>query len=651
MLSTFRWIATLLLLILGIAAISFSNVVETTGDALGRVMRYDVAWSGAQGRQEAARLQTQTVLFVSGEGSRADLQLAYDIILNRMQIWNSGDFRSFLDRNERAAERFVELQEAISRFGNWLGGDQHSPKDLLEVADAIKRQADRLGTNAHTASVNDIAEIREALRGKQELQRSLIYALFAVGLVLIGMTLFQNRSLRLAGRASEENAKRMQHLARHDLLTNLVNRAGFNIAFSRTFGGTNAGQSQVAILATDLDGFKAINDTLGHAAGDALLQSVGRRLSECVASWNPRNVVSRFGGDEFVIMLFLDPGTDPVGLAHELRDLLRAPHELEVGSVFVDATIGVALSGASTEVNARLPIDADLALTKAKATGKGTVLLFNASMRQEFARQVELERDLEQALNLGQIVAHYQPLVDLATGRVVGVEALARWHHPSRGWISPAEFIPVAEASGQIVTLGRAVLRAACCDGLLLPEHITMSVNMSVAQLMRTDVVDEIMSLLESSGFPAERLKLEVTESVVMEDAARGLAVLQRLKAAGIRIALDDFGTGYSALSYLHQFPWDQLKIDRSFIEAMGSDERSKATVESVIALAGRMGIEVVAEGIEERWQEQLLLKHNCEIGQGYLFGRPMPLEELSLFLLRSVHPSHPPFLLAGNGS
>jgi predicted signal transduction protein with EAL and GGDEF domain len=306
----------------------------------------------------------------------------------------------------------------------------------------------------------------------------------------------------------------------------------------------------------------------------------------------------------------------------------RAPHELEVGSVFVDATIGVAVSGASAEDNARLPIDADLALTKAKATGKGTVSLFNASMRQELARQVELERDLEQALKSGQIVAHYQPLVDLATGRVVGVEALARWRHPSRGWISPAEFIPVAEASGQIVALGRVVLKAACRDGLLLPEHIPMSVNISVAQRMQVDVVDEIISLLESTGFPAERLKLEVTESVVMEDAARGLAVLQRLKGAGISIALDDFGTGYSSLSFLRRFPFDKLKMDKSFVQDLHQSD-AVAIMSTVANLGKRLSMDTTAEGIESDEQFRRVLKEGFTQVQGFLYGKPIPAGEI----------------------
>ncbi len=637
-LAHFRWMVVVLVLIIGCAAILFSRVVDATDQVLERVMGYDIAWSGSQGRHEAAKLARNALALAVPNADPAahdELRLSHDIFRNRMNIWSAGDFRLFLDRDELAAARFAELTDRLADFGAYLEEDPWNPGRLAAQAETIKKLADRLGTHAYTASIKVISEIREELRAKQAIQSHLIVSLFALGLALVGLTTAQNRSLRFANQRTRESAARFEHLARHDPLTGLANRIGFNFGLEKAAEGQRAQNETVAVLALDLDGFKAINDSLGHAAGDAVLKSVGSRLSDRVLTWDQRNIVSRFGGDEFVIVLFLPSEDRAAPAARQLRDLLRVPCEVNGALVSVDATIGLAVSS-GTEVDiARLPIDADLALTRAKADGKGTVLEFAAPMREAFARQLDLERELEAALREGEVKPHYQPLVDLASGRVVGLEALARWHHPRWGWISPAEFIPLAEGSGKIAQLGRTILAAACEQALSLPDWITMSVNLSVAQLKRRNTVDDIIELLRTNGLPPERLKLEVTESMIMSDGERGFAALRRLKDAGIRIALDDFGTGYSALSYLHQFPWDQIKIDRSFIGTIGEDERSLAIVRSVISLAKQMGIEVVAEGIEEPRQRLLLLGESCDIGQGYLFSRPVPAEELAGVVLR----------------
>lgn len=636
-LTAFRWFAVLLVLALGLAAFAFSSAVRTTDDALARVSRHDVAWSGTQGRHEAARLERDVLASALEDGqtvSRDELELAYSIIRNRMRIWGTGDFKNFLIANDRAAASFAGLQNEVTLFGVEL--DQASPnaEKLLRSAASIRDFADQIGMRAHTTAVNEIEQVRRNLYGKQAVQRTLISSLLVVGFLLVVVTMVQNRSLMAAGRSARESANRFAYLAQHDSLTGLLNRAGFSESFEQV--ARSAGPDErIAVIALDLDGFKAINDSFGHSTGDALLKAVAERLHKHVDGWDRRNIVSRFGGDEFVIALILPLGDEVMQRALELCDLLCKPVEFDGGSIVVAATMGVALSDHRNNCDRKTSMDADLALTWAKASGKGTVCLFHDRMRDQLARHLDVERNLETALREGHIVPYYQPQLDLATGRVVGVEALARWHHCDEGWISPAEFIPVAEASGQIVRLGRTILSAACKRARTLPDHISVSVNMSVVQLMRDNAVDEIIELLSDSGLRPDRLKIEVTESTVMTDAKRGLVSLQRLKHAGVGIALDDFGVGYSALSYLHQFPWDELKIDKSFVKAIGQDERSLAIVKSVISLAKQLGIKVVAEGVEEQYQLELLLQHECDIAQGRLLSPPVSGDELAEIVSR----------------
>jgi diguanylate cyclase (GGDEF)-like protein len=451
----------------------------------------------------------------------------------------------------------------------------------------------------------------------------------------------QNRGLVRANAANAENAKRLAFLAHHDALTALPNRTAFNAAFEVATATAGDRHARFAVLAVDLDGFKAINDSLGHAAGDALLSSVADRLRNAIAG-DPRNVVARFGGDEFVILLHLPAGASAVERANRLRDLLRNPHDTGTGPVVVDATIGVAVSGADRQANLRLPLDADLALTQAKFDGKGTILAFGPEMRRSTRRRVRLETDLEAALRAGVIQPYYQPQVDLVSGRVVGVEALARWQHPDLGCIAPDEFIPVAEASGQISDIGHAILETACRDALLLPADIPVSVNLSVMQLVGDDSVDKLLDLIKRSGLSSRRLTFEVTESTVMKDADRALAALARVKQHGIKIALDDFGMGYSALSYLRSFAWDELKIDRSFVQSMCHDPHSYSIVETVISLAHKLGIQVIAEGVEDAAQLQLLRTAGCKAAQGFLFSRPVASEDLGQAFLNCMSASAP---------
>ncbi|MGE0585990.1 MAG: putative bifunctional diguanylate cyclase/phosphodiesterase [Flavobacteriaceae bacterium] len=454
---------------------------------------------------------------------------------------------------------------------------------------------------------------------------------------LLAYMLIQNRSLRRAGQIVAKNASDMSFLARHDALTRLPNRFAFDAAY-RAAMAQRGSEARIAILAIDLDGFKTINDMLGHGAGDALLVAVAGVLRKTVLDWDKRNTAARVGGDEFLALLWTAPnGPHPRELAEELLLILQRPLETSYGSMTIGATIGVALSGSNAPAEDELIVNADLALTEAKGRGKQMVLEFHPQMRADLQRRLRIEADLAGAVEDGQIFPHYQPQFDLVSGRAIGVEALARWRHPELGWIAPDEFIPIAESCGDVGGVGRRILETACRDATLLPEHIGLSVNISVTQILKDDIHASVRDVLEITGLDPARLRLEITESAMMTDVNKVLITLNRLQALGVHIALDDFGTGFSALSHLTKFRWDELKIDRSLVASALTDPVNMTIIRSVRILARKIQARVTAEGIETPAQQQMLTTIGCDVGQGFLFSPPVPIEEIPPLLLRSM--------------
>ena len=426
-----------------------------------------------------------------------------------------------------------------------------------------------------------------------------------------------------ARRAGEAALHRLAH---YDALTGLANRVLLDTRMHQAFEEPHRPVRFGAVLCLDLDRFKPVNDLLGHAMGDKLLIAVSLRLG---ALLRQSDTLARVGGDEFTILM---PDAGDIAacrsLASRIVQSMLEPFRLDDQQVVVGVSIGIALCPQDGDKAEELLRCADIALYRSKEEGRGTYRLFEARMDAELQHRRALERDLRAAIDQKDLELHYQPLVNGGTGQVEGYEALLRWHHPTRGFVSPATFIPIAEESGLILPLGQWVLETACAAAAAWDVPRRVAVNLSPAQFKQTDLIERIMGALDQTGLSADRLEIEVTEGVLINKPERAIVLLSSLRSSGVRVSLDDFGTGYSSLSYLRQFPLDKIKIDRSFISDLGIDEKSTSIVRAVITLAHSLGLSVTAEGVETREQFDLLRLQLCDQVQGYLLGRPGPLEQ-----------------------
>jgi diguanylate cyclase (GGDEF)-like protein len=421
-------------------------------------------------------------------------------------------------------------------------------------------------------------------------------------------------------------AARIRHAAMHDQLTGLPNRACFR---ERLVEALAAGGRELAVLCLDIDNFKRVNDALGHATGDELLRQAAARLK---AALRGDDLLARLGGDEFGILLRGpgSPGHAEV-LARRLAGLMARPFALAGGQAHAGTSIGIACDGDGRPEEAAdtLLRNADVALYRAKAAGRGTWRLFAPAMADALRARHALEADLREAEARGELELHYQPLADLQDFSLRGFEALLRWRHPRRGLVPPSEFVPVAEETGLILPVGEWALRRACADAAAWPRPVKVAVNLSAAQFAGTGVPALVAAVLADSGLPPARLEIEITESVLLAEEDRVIAALHALRALGVRVALDDFGTQYSSLSYLRRFPFDKIKIDRSFVRDAAERRECRAIVRSVAGLARELGMAATAEGVETAEHLALACAAGCTEGQGYLIGRPKPAAAL----------------------
>jgi diguanylate cyclase (GGDEF)-like protein len=427
---------------------------------------------------------------------------------------------------------------------------------------------------------------------------------------------------------------KIAHMAHHDSLTELPTRLRFREQLQEELSRSR-GHSSFAVLCLDLDLFKSVNDTLGHPAGDALLRAVAVRLREIVRD---TDMLARLGGDEFAIIqtrTAVQPD-DATALASRLIDIISAPYDLDGHQVVIGLSVGIAIAPIDGTDADQLLKCADMALYRAKEEGRGTYRFFEQAMDARAQARRRLELDLRSAMQNDEFELYYQPIVQLQSGEIVAFEALMRWHHPERGMVPPAEFIPLAETTGLIVPLGEWALRKACLDAAGWSRPVRVAVNLSPVQFKHRTLVPAVINALAISGLAPERLELEITESVLLQDSEGTLATLHTLRDFGMHISMDDFGTGYSSLSYLRSFPFDKIKIDQSFVRELSTRDDCVAIVRAVTGLGNSLGIATTAEGVETNEQLDLLRLHGCGEVQGYLFSKPRPGGDVEAMLSQS---------------
>jgi diguanylate cyclase (GGDEF)-like protein len=535
------------------------------------------------------------------------------------------------------------IHEAIGDHHGLSVALYHSNPGQSEQLIARVGAATPAGAFTHEATMQIDGTWRAVVRGSEagswlsaNLQGLLILiAGVIVSLLLFALVLVLTRSREHALGMVKEKTGELRHQSLHDALTGLPNRVLALDRAEQMLARARRQQIPVAALYIDIDGFKHVNDTFGHAAGDELLRTVATRLEGVVREGD---TAARLSGDEFVVLVegsALDAGPELV--AERLLEVLRQPYEMDgqnARPLSLTASIGIALGERASA--AELLSDADIALYEAKAAGKNYYMLFQSSMQTAAQDRLTLEMDLAEALEQRQLFLQYQPTFDLQSERVIGVEALIRWRHPTRGVIPPIEFIPVAEESGLIVPIGRWVLQEACRQAAHWygeGHRIGMAVNVSGRQLDDDELVNDVRGALQESGVNPATLTLEITETTLMRDADATARRLRSLKQLGVCIAIDDFGTGYSSLAYLRQFPVDALKIDRSFISGIAGSKGSAALIHTLVQLGKTLDIETLAEGIEEQSQLETLQREHCDHGQGFLFSRPLDVDAVEKFL------------------
>jgi diguanylate cyclase (GGDEF)-like protein len=439
------------------------------------------------------------------------------------------------------------------------------------------------------------------------------------------------RSIRYAieRKRSEEY---INHVANHDSLTNLPNRRLLIDRLNQALARARRNRQLLAVLFVDLDHFKTINDTLGHTVGDLLLQGVSERLTACIRQ---SDTVARLGGDEFVLVLpDISLIEDVAALASKVKEELKPPFLIGRHELFVSASIGLSMYPSDGEDAETILRHADAAMYRAKQRGRNTFQFYSPATNVKASDKLSLGVALRKALEREELLLHYQPQVDLGTGRICGMEALLRWRHPERGFVSPTEFIPIAEETGLIVPIGEWVLRRACAQArsweTLGVGPLRIAVNLSSRQFHETALLHTVVRALKESGLHPRHLELELTESVIMQNEAAAVGILQKLKATGIRIAIDDFGTGYSSLNHLKHFPIDALKIDQSFVRDLGHDANDAVLVKAIVAMAHGLKLQVIAEGVETEQQTAFLRRCRCDAAQGIYFSHALPPDTLT---------------------
>lgn len=562
------------------------------------------------------------VLFNDGKASRETLA----VLSGAPNIDAAGIFSSsgiLLASYQRAGASTVEMPTlALIRSGHYFSLDR------LEVVRPINVESHNVGMVVVRAGLENLYG---RVVGFAALTLAIAMCSLAVAYVLVA------RMRRLVKKAEAH----LDYLAHMDPVTGLLNRHAFNDRLAAALAKADHFGGNVGLLLLDLDNFKIVNDTLGHHAGDLLLNQVARRLQQCLRGGD---LICRIGGDEFAVILETSEEASGIEVAEKILAVLAAPFDIDVHEIYVTASVGISMYPDDAADLETLTRNADTAMYQAKNKGKNAFEKFHPEFDQRAQKRLSLETSLRKALERNELQLYYQPQIAVSSGSVVGVEALLRWNHPELGMVSPADFIPIAEDGGLIVPIGRWVLRTACRqiaawrDAGLGTLHV--SVNLSARQMRDSQLIHDILDALRETDIPPTRLELEITETVLMENVHANVDLLNRLQAAGIRLSIDDFGTGYSSMAYLKRFPVDQVKIDRTFVRDIPGDGDDEAITTAIIAMAHSLGLTVVAEGVETELQLSFLRNAGCDVMQGFYFAKPYPPEQIEAFLRkRSVQP------------
>ncbi len=608
-----------------------------------KVSRYNEAWTVSQTLAEYMRLEHRLAsLGVGGVDVDLDeVRLRLDIMFGRLDILEEGTLREFVGSDPAHGRVISDLRATLEYVERELN------KPVLDIRPSLERLSRLDGPMTGLASAASEFGASRIRADQQELEQlHIVYTGLAAGLILCGILLvfLLIHHNRLLGRAHsgmqqltddlrettaelQVQNERLEYVAHHDSLTALPNRILFRQKLDAALNTGNDGRAAPsAVLLLDLDGFKDVNDTLGHDVGDALLQAVAERLR---ATMGPGDVVCRLGGDEFVVLSAKTDMEKAEALGQLLLALVASPYTVNGRTITINTSIGIALSDEASSSD-KLLKQADLALYEAKAAGRGRACVFHTELQTRFQDHKSFEADLREALQNGEFQVHYQPQVNASTRAVESYEALLRWNHPVRGSVPPSQFIPIAEDMGMIHELGEWVLRTACSEAASWEVPLSVAVNLSPVQFRSKCLLQSVIGALNASGLPASRLELEITESVLLDADDRTSETLKGLKDLGIRIAMDDFGTGYSSLGNLRRFPFDKIKIDRSFIRDITTQPDALSIVGLIIGVAKSLGMATTAEGIEIEDQFRILMALGCGQMQGYLIGRPAEPSQLA---------------------
>jgi len=628
-LRTFKTVIAVVIGAFLVAAVYISVLVVQRQGTLRQISLYNPAWEAGQATSEFMRLEHRLANFTNaGSGvDREEVELRYEILRGRAQILNEGSFKDLLQSNPEHRATLREFQDKIAAVQPLIDELDRQPQgaqEALRILAPLEAPLAQLASAAHNHGAALVQKDQQELIRLHWAFSGIAGSLILLGVILI---LLLDRHNRLLASAHQE----LHALAHQDALTGLPNRVVLRNQLEHALAGLKPQGCTIAVSYLDLDHFKDVNDSFGHETGDELLKAVAERLRDCIPAHEGqvRNLISRFGGDEFAILQTgISKPSESAALAARIVEAMRAPFSVNGQEIFIGTSIGIALAQGHVTPSQILK-HADMALYHAKADGRGTFRFFEQEMDVQLQARRVLEVDLRKAATNGEFELFYQPQININDNEIGGYEALLRWHHPERGLVPPAEFIPVIEDTGLIVPLGDWILEQACREAAQWPRNIHVAVNLSPVQFRSRGLVQSVSRALALSGLAPSRLELEITESVLLQDNEATVSMLHQLRRLGVRIAMDDFGTGYSSLSYLRSFPFDKIKIDQSFVREMSQRADCLAIVQSVANLGSSLGMPTVAEGIETEEQLRQIQAAGCTDAQGYYFGRPMPARDL----------------------